>query len=200
MRKQSIALVAAIALGALGGSAIAHAQTTNAPFQKKVFGFQDSRTGVFHPLGHSPDLSENAAATTTYSGTIEVTATITLKTALPKGDLVACNVGATASSENETNPLLPTIYYDESATSTASVSGSTATCKVNIPYSWVLPSPSTTVSDSLDGTLIVVMYSPTATTITSQLGELAREHTQPITINGGSPGDGTLSVTVAATI
>jgi hypothetical protein len=199
MRKQSIALVTAIALGALGGLAIAHAQTSNAPFQKKVFGFQDSRTGVFHPLGRSADLTESPAATTTYTGTIEVTVTITLKTALPSGDKVACNVGAVASSESEASPFT-TIAYDESAISTASVSGSTATCKVNIPYSWVLLTPSTTVLSSLDGSLDVIMYSPTATTITTELEDLAREHSQAITINSGKPGDGTLSVSVAVTL
>jgi hypothetical protein len=198
MRKQSIAFVAAIALGALGGSAIAHAQTANAPFQKKIFGFQDSR-GNFHPLRHSPDLTENPAVTTTYSGTIEVTVTITLKTALPKGDSVACSVGAVANSDSETNPLLD-VAYDESATSLASVSGSTATCKVSIPYSWVLLTPSTTVLNSLDGSLDVIMYSPTATTLTIELEDLLREHSQGITINGGKPGDGTLSVSVAVTI
>jgi hypothetical protein len=199
MRKQSIALVAAIALGALGTSVRAHAQTANPPFQKKIFGFQDSRSGVFHPLGHSPDLSENPAATTTYSGTVEVTVTVTLKTALPKGDSVACSVGAIASSESETSPFA-SVAYDESATSVASVSGSTATCKVNIPYSWVLFTPSTTVVNSLDGSLDVIMYSPTATTITTELEDLTREHSQAITINGGKPGDGTLSVSVAVTI
>jgi hypothetical protein len=198
MRKQSIALVAAIALGALGGSAIAHAQTANAPFQKKVFGFQDPKTGVFHPLGHSPDL-ENPATTTTYSGTVEVNVIITLKTALPKGDLVACSVGAIASSFSETNSLLD-VTYDESAASIASVSGSTATCKVNIPYSWVLLTPSTTVLNSLDGSLDVIMYSPTATSLTTELEDLVREHSQAITINAGKPGDGTLSVSVAVTI
>ncbi len=200
MRKQSIALVTAIALGALGGSAIAHAQTANAPFQKKILGFQDPRSGVFHPLGHSPDLSENPAiATTTYSGTIEATVTITLKTALPKGDSVACSVGAIASSDSETDPIAD-VVYDESASSLASVSGSTATCKVSIPYSWLLLTPSATVLNSLDGSLDVIMYSPTATTLTLELEDLVRSHSQAITINGNKPGDGTLSVSVAVTI
>lgn len=44
------------------------------------------------------------------------------------------------------------------------------------------------------------MYSPNATTITTILEDLVREHTQAITINGGKPGDGTLSVSVAVTI
>lgn len=122
-----------------------------------------------------------------------------MKTALPKGDSVACSVDAVASSEMETTPYT-TVNYDEDATSIASISGSTATCKVNIPYSWVLLTPSTTVLDSLDGSLDVIMYSPTATTLTTELENLVREHGQAITINGGKPGDGTLSVSVAVTI
>jgi hypothetical protein len=197
MRLQSVALVAAIALGALGSN-IARAQTANAPFQKKTFGFQDSR-GNFHPLGNQFDpMADPTTATTTYAGTIAVTVTITLKTALPSGDKVACSVDAIASSISETTAA--NIAYDESAASLATVSGSTATCKVNIPYSWVLLTPSTTVLDSLDGSLDVIMYSPTATTITNLLQNFVREHTQAITINNGKPGDGTLTVTAAVTI
>lgn len=196
MRKQTIALVAALALGALGGSVTAHAQTANSG--RKVFGFQD-RTGTFHPLGQSPDLMENPAVTTTYTGTIEVTVTVTLKTPLPTGDKVACSVDAIASSDNTLNPLA-SVTYDEIATSNATVSGSTATCKVNIPYSWVLLTPSTTVINSLDGNLDVIMYSPTATTIGSLLVNAVREHSQAITINGGKPGDNTLTVSAAVTI
>jgi hypothetical protein len=199
MRKQTIALVAAIALGALGGSAIAHAQTANAPFQKKIFGFQDSR-GNFHPLGTNFDpMADPTTATTTYSGTIEVTVTVTLKTPLPSGDKVACSVDASASSDMMTTPFT-TVGYGEDAASFASVSGSTATCKVNIPYSWVLLTPSTTIINSLQGDLDVVMYSPTATTISTLLENFVREHTQGITINGGKPGDGTLTVSAAVTI
>jgi hypothetical protein len=200
MRKQSIALLVAIALGTLGGSVAAHAQAPTTSHNRKTFGFQDSRTGVFHPLGHSEDLqAEVAAVTTTYSGTIEVTVTATLKTALPKGDAVACNVDAIATSVNETNPLLD-VTYDDSATAIATVAGSTATCKVSIPFSWLLLTPSATVINSLDGSLSVFMYSPTATTITTLFADFVREHIQAITINKGVPGDGTLAVAVAVTI
>lgn len=133
--------------------------------------------------GHFDPSSDVTTATTTYSGTIEVTVTITLKKALPKGDSVACNVDATASSVSETSAA--NLAYDESATSLATVSGSTATCKVNIPFPWVLLTPSTTVVSSLDGGLEVIMYSPTATTITTELQDLVREHSRAITINAG---------------
>ncbi|MGA2857119.1 MAG: hypothetical protein ABSE40_09625 [Candidatus Sulfotelmatobacter sp.] len=197
MRKRSIAFVAVLALGTLGGSVLALAQTANPTAARKIFGFQDSKSGTFHPLGKSADLS-NTTATTTFSGTIEATITITLKTALPKGDVIVCSVDALASSISETTDAAVT--YDDSAASTATVSGSTATCKVNIPFSWALQTASTTVLQSLDGSLDVIMYSPTATTITELVEDFTRDHSQGITINGGKPGDGTLTVTAAVTL
>jgi hypothetical protein len=198
MRKHLIALVAVIALVTLGGSAQALAQTANRPSARRVFGFQDSKTGTFHPLGNSADITDAAAATTTYTGTVEATGTITLKTARPSGDKIVCTVTADASSENET---AGTVFdYDESASSIATVSGSTATCKVNIPFSWVLFTPSTTVINGLQGGLEVIMFSPTATVTTELAADFVREHTQPITINAGKPADGVLTVAVAVTL
>jgi hypothetical protein len=197
MRKHSIALVAVFALVILGGSVLALAQTANRPSGAKTFGFQDSK-GIFHPVGTTPEIADAAAATTTYSGTIEVTVTITLKTALPKGGTIACTVGATAISENET--ATENVAFTEGASSIATVSGSTATCKVNIPYSWVLFTPSTTVIDSLSGSLDVIMYSPVTTSIPDFAEDVAREHGQALTINGGKPGDGTEAVTAAVTL
>jgi hypothetical protein len=197
VRKRSIALVAVITLGTLGGSVLALAQTATRPPARKIFGYQDSKTGVFHPAGKSIDPSAlPPAATTTYAGTIEATITITLKTALPKGDVIVCSVDAVATSEGTAGSLL----YDDDAASAATVSGATATCKVNIPFSWVLFTPSTTTIDSLTADLEVVMYSPTANTINELLQDFAREHSQPITINGGKPGDGPLAVTAAVTL
>lgn len=198
MRKHLIALAAAT-LVTLGGSVPGLAQTANRPAATtKVFGFQDSRTGTFHPFVSTPDIADATVATTTYSGTIETTVTITLKTALPKGGTIACTVGATAISSSETTEAA--VGITQSATSLATVSGSTATCKVNIPYNWVLFTPSTTVINELTGSLDVIMYSPVTTSITGFTEDLAREHSQGITINAGKPGDGTETVTAAVTL
>jgi len=197
MRKRSIAFVAVIALGTLGGSVLALAQNANPPTARKIFGFQDSKTGTFHPLGKSADVSNTTAATTTFTGTIKVTTTITLDTA-PKGDVIACIVHAVAGSEDETT--ITGVTYEESAASNATVSGSTASCTVNIPFSWVLQTASKTVTQSLTGGIDVVMYSPTATTISELVEDFTREHSQAITINNGVPGDGTLTVTAAVTL
>ena len=191
MRKRSIVFVAVLALGTLGGSVLALAQNANPPTPRKIFGFQDSKTGTFHPMGKSADVVNPAVATTTFTGTIEVTTTITLKTSLPSGDVIACIVDAVASSESETT--LTGVTYEESAASNAKVSGSTASCTVNIPFSWVLQTASKTITQSLTANLDVVMYSPTATTISEVFEDFAREHSQAITINGGLPGNGTLT-------
>jgi hypothetical protein len=71
---------------------------------------------------------------------------------------------------------------------------------VNIPFSWVLFTPSTTVINGLQGGLEVIMFSPTATVTTELAADFVREHTQPITINAGKPADGVLTVAVAVTL
>jgi len=195
MRKYSIALVAAIALGTLGGSVLASAQTANKPPARRIFGFQDSRTGTFHPLGNSVDIAD-PAATTTFAGTIEATVTITLKTPLATGGQVACDVEADAISSGASGEA----DYVETATKLATVSGSTATCKVNIPFSWLLFTASTTQANSLSGNLDVFMYSPVTTSITGLTLDLAREHIQAIVINGGKVADGILTVAAAVTL
>jgi hypothetical protein len=198
MRKHSIALVAAVALVTLGASVLVSAQTANPPRSAKTFGYQDSKTGTFHPLGTTPDVADPDVATTTYTGTIEATVTITLKTALPKGGTIACTLGASPSSENETTGAF--VGITESASSVATVSGSTATCKLSIPYNWVLPTPSTTIINELTGSLDVIMYSPVTTSIADFTEDIAREHGQAITINAGKPGDGVETVTAAVTL
>jgi hypothetical protein len=192
MRKCSIALVATIALLTLGGSVLASAQTANQSRSSKVFGYQD-RTGTFHPLRNSADIVDPAAATTTFTGTVEVTVAITLKTPLATGGQVACSVEADATSSGSSGG----VDYDEHATKLATVSGSTATCKVSIPFSWLMFTASSVQINSLSTSLDVYMYSPVTTSITGITLDLAREHIQEIVVNGGKVADGTLTTTPA---
>jgi vacuolar-type H+-ATPase subunit C/Vma6 len=92
------------------------------------------------------------------------------------------------------------VDYVEHATKLATVSGSTATCKVNIPYSWLMFTASTTQTNSLTASLDVFMYSPITTSITGLTLDLSREHIRAIVINGGKVADGTLTVTAAVTL
>ncbi len=159
MRILSPAGIAALALAAaLAGSTWASAQqpdaepsqadsTAQVPHAGKVFGYMDASSGEFSPLKQvTPD-----AATPAVTGTYEVTATITLKTPVPKGYGVYCftEIASTAGIDSETGGLI----FSETALSTAKVTGSTASCTVNTPYAWPIPK-----SDLTDGTNVLGIY------------------------------------------
>jgi hypothetical protein len=157
MRILSLATAGALAIG-LAVAASAFAQAGAAKPHKKVFGYQDAETGAFHPLSRvTPDVT--AAPLT---GTIEVTFTITLKTAVPSGGSVYCTTDIAASSINDTTGT--SSDYDETSFTVAKVTGSTATCTVNTPYSWVLAAASSTVQDSLVGSYTVGILPPSTST------------------------------------
>jgi hypothetical protein len=92
-------------------------------------------------------------ATVIYTGKFVYSFTITVGSTLPKGDVIQC-VGF-ASTYDSTRG---TRYYEQGA-SLASVSGSTATCTVTIPYSWPLASPGT---DTVGLSYQINGYSPSA--------------------------------------
>jgi hypothetical protein len=154
MRIFSLAAIAAILVGAtlISGSALAAAQEDeqNVP-AKKILGYQDPRTGAFHPLVNAvPDAT--LAPTT---GSVDLTLTISLKTALPSGGKIICGSEISASSQNETT-FAESIWIEE-AYSVATVSGSTAKCTVNVPYSFLVPAASALVKNALTGSYTVEM-------------------------------------------
>ena len=96
-------------------------------------GYLDARGG-FHV--YPPALEENAEpdAVTTFAGTIVVNFTITVTSTIPTTDKISCLVNATVFDTASTNSIL------ETAAVAATRSGSSATGKVSIPYSWALSS------------------------------------------------------------
>jgi len=137
-------------------AATSHAQSTStsAP-HKRVLGYQDPETGTFQPLIRAlPDTS-----TSPTTGTVELTLTISLKTALPKGGTVVCSAYLYAYSQNLSNYTVTD--WSEEAYSLATVSGSTATCTVNVPYSWIIPVNSSNVSNTFSGDYLVEMLNAT---------------------------------------
>ena len=72
-------------------------------------------------------------ATTTHSGTVQVTFKIQVKSAaISASTPIYCEVDVSASDANYANS-----FY-ETAVATASRTGSTATCTVNVPYQWLM--------------------------------------------------------------
>jgi len=160
MRIFQIAAISLMALGAtVAGSVSAAAQSDEPGSHKKVFGYEDAQTGVFHPLDRA--VAETTTAPVT--GTFELTITVTLKTAVPAGGSVLCSTDITAASTSLTTGTAE--VYTETAYSVAKVTGSTATCTVTTPYSWVITPSSTTVENLLEGSHTVSILAAPSTTI-----------------------------------
>lgn len=155
MRTTILAAMAAVSLGAaLTASAPASAQTSEVvPMSGKVFGYQDASTGKFRPAQMvAPDVM--AAPTT---GTIATTITIKLASAFPAGFKIVC--GTEIEGQSIDTRVGTEVSFEESSSSVATVSGTTATCTVKTPYAWTLPTASGTVDNFVTGEYTVNVYS-----------------------------------------
>jgi hypothetical protein len=146
---------AAVSLGlTLSVSFSVSAQSNTTP-KSRSHGYINPKTGVFH-LDNQMVADATVPST---DGTFIVTLHITLKTSLERGDKVGCSLAVVATS-------FPNIIaggsgngasYTEEASADASVSSSTATCVLTIPYSWLLPAQPRI--DSLSGSYTATITS-----------------------------------------
>ena len=108
----------------------ASAEETKSP-APSVIGFLDPQTGALLPLMATTSSPEIAAASTAVTGTLKITGTITLITAISTAVPVQCSATAIVVAD-------PNGPISDLVTSTATRSGATATCTLLIPYEWVL--------------------------------------------------------------
>ena len=86
------------------------------------------------------DENANPAATpTATNGTLVANFTIKLVTPVPSGYQVQCFLYANVTEESSSYTI--TNEISDSAGAKATVSGSTATCSVKVPYAWYLSTP-----------------------------------------------------------
>jgi hypothetical protein len=180
---QLVAVAAVTASVAIAGSASSVAQSTAARTpHERILGYQDQVTGTFHPLSIiAPDTT-----ITPTTGTVELTLTITMKTALPKDGYITCSSAVDAESASTALPIGVSLWTEE-AFKAAKVVGSEATCTVTIPYSWRLPTASSTLVNSYTGTYEVYMYGASGSPVRVSSGPF---------ISGSIPTSGT-TTTVA---
>jgi hypothetical protein len=112
-----------------------------------IYGRWDPKTGIFTPIrqasANSADGGEvGLPPTTLYTGKFVVNFTITISSAIATTTTIACNVDVVVVDS--------TGELTDSLATSATRSGSTATCSVSIPYSWELSSASDLVSISYD--------------------------------------------------
>lgn len=108
----------------------------SAPTVNGIRGYLDPRTGIFHPLAQMAPQDEEPS-TSTFAGKFVFNFTITISSTISTSVKIACAANATLEDTATLNLIL------ESAEVTATRSGSTATCTVDIPYSWKLGSAPT---------------------------------------------------------
>jgi hypothetical protein len=166
MHKSPHAIMATAAcLGlALSLSSAACAQSDEtAVSQSPLHGHRDPKTGVFHP---DNAVVPEPAAVSPITGTFSVTLHITLKTAVPSGDKVGCSADVLADDTTTSGDT----SYTEEVSALATVSGSTATCVMTIPFSWLFPSG--TVHEILTGSYSAMIFNPStaATFLTRSSG------------------------------
>jgi len=121
------------------------------------------------PESQTAEADELAPAAAPLTGTLKFVFTITVKSTNLGSDQIACT--ADASVSDGTFPAGN--VFDETAAVAATRNGSTATCTVQIPYSWPLTTPTTDMV-SLD----VSVSAPSVFTINSALP--IRSHTRTL--------------------
>lgn len=133
---------AGVLVAGVVASASCPAQTAfESPAGRGVAGFLDPATGVFTSLPfRGPAAAPDAIpeANVTYTGTFKFVFAITMKSTLSAA--IICSATATLLAAPAAG--VPSTIT-ETKTVTATKNGTTASCTVSIPYSWLLASPAT---------------------------------------------------------
>jgi len=154
-----------------------------------ILGYLDPKTGAFHPVSPASPADEiNAATVSPTTGKFVFSFTITVASSIPSSQSIVCEA---VTDVTEVSGVQSSIF-DEEASTVASRSGSTATCTVTIPYSWLLATPA---SDTV--TIRYVIGVGTTTSITSAATRSSNHNLPSIKV----PANGaTTTETIKATI
>jgi hypothetical protein len=117
-------------LGLIGSGFAQNADNAKA---QRTFGYVDQKTGIFHPLNRSVQPDAVPAVTPT-TGTFVFNVTMSVSASLPTTAVIVCIV--TGGVDDLTSGA-----FSNAVGVTAKRTGSSATCTVNVPYSWDLANP-----------------------------------------------------------
>lgn len=150
-------------------------QTTASQANPGILGYFDPHTGAFRPVPLAGEEGPDVAALTTFGGTINLTITITLKTT----SLTTVTCVEEVSVFDGAATTTPRVF-SESNTVAATGTGTTRTCKLSIPYSWGLTTPT---SDSMT-TSYSVFGSAGTTGLSQRTSSLSPLDTRKVPANG----------------
>jgi hypothetical protein len=121
-----------LAVLVLGLATLSYGQIAPHQPSHRILGYYDPATGGFEPLRPAQD-AEPAAVTAT-TGTLVYKLTLTVKSTIPKNGVVGCSGEATVSDSSGNS------YTEHGSGVGVLVSGTTYTCTITLPYSWLLSS------------------------------------------------------------
>ena len=150
-------------------------QAANRPARPGILGYLDPHTGAFRPLPQAVEDGAEALAPTTFTGTVNLTITITVKsTGLTS---IVCSMDVSTEDAITTGGR----FFGELDEVAASGTGTTRTCKLSIPYSWGLLTQS---SDSMSTTYSVTGTGSTAGAPPIRSSTLSPVDTRKVPANG----------------
>jgi len=141
MRTSRIILVCACLVGLTQSVWSQQAQQTKPTAPSGIPGYLNPQTGAFTPMPQNEN-AEELNSTTPTTGEFVITFTITISSSIPTSTLIGCQASAAVVDINRKTGIISNTV-SESGEAVASRSGGKATCKVTIPYSWVLLNAST---------------------------------------------------------
>lgn len=112
------------------------AQTSSDQNRSGILGYLNPRTQAFHPLPQAADNAIEPVALTTFTGTVKLTITITVKSA------GITNINCVAGVSADDGALGSQRSFSEFDLVAATGTGTTRTCTLSIPYSWGLATQS----------------------------------------------------------
>ena len=151
-------------------------QAANSQAHHGILGYLDPQTGAFRLIPPANDSEEFPASTTTFTGTINLTITVTLKTSGLTN--IVCSAETTVEDALTTSPR----SFIEQDTVAATGTG-TKTCKLSIPYSWALATQS---SDSMSTSYTVTGSGSTAGAPPIRSSSLSPVDTRKVPANGAT--------------
>ena len=164
MRHKKIATIILACACFAGMMQTARAQETKVNEDKGIAGYLNSKTGAFTPMAQKVADTDALAAIVATTGKFVFNFTITVTSTVPKNGLVLCEGDANVF-ESSTGQ---SIFERVSGTATKGT-GSTYTCSLPMPYSWVLSTPTTDMATLSYRVQIVDAFQITATNGTGVL-------------------------------
>jgi hypothetical protein len=152
-------------------------QSASSESRPGVLGYLDPRTGAFRPIAPPvEDAAVEPPAITVFGGTINLTITVTVKSA------GITNVACTTDVAVGDGTLTATPrFFSEGNTVAATGTGATRTCKLSVPYSWGLATQS---SDSMTTGYAVIGGPATTNGVPNRTSSLSPLDTRKVPANG----------------